>query len=117
MGMEIPGIIQTIGNPEGIKNQQSRKTRVVRKTAATVTQKQNQPEQINLDEAIEALENTCSFFNKRLKLIVNRRIDRIIVKVIDRKTDKVIKEIPSEEIQNMVARIRETIGLLIDKQI
>ena len=67
--------------------------------------------------SIEALEKTCSFFNKRLKLTVNRRIDRVIVKVIDRKTDKVIKEIPSEEIQNMVARIRETIGLLIDEQI
>ena len=117
MGMEIPGIIQTIGTPEGIKNQQRRRTRVVRKTAAAVTQKQNQPAEINLDEAIEALENTCSFFNKRLKLTVNRRIDRVIVKVIDRKTDKVIKEIPSKEIQNMVARIRETIGLLIDEQI
>lgn len=117
MGMEIPGIIQTIGTPEGSNNQQRRKRRVVKKTTATVTQKQNQPAKINLEEAIEALENTCSFFNKRLKLTVNRRIDRVIVKVIDRKTDKVIKEIPSEEIQNMVARIRETIGLLIDEQI
>ncbi len=117
MGMEFPGIIQTIGTPEGIKSEQRRKTGVVRKTAVTVTKKQNQPAEINLDEAIEALENTCSFFNKRLKLAVNRRIDRVIVKVIDRKTDKVIKEIPSEEIQNMVARIRETIGLLIDEQI
>ncbi len=117
MGMEIPGLIQTIGTPEGIKNQQRRKTRVVRKAAAPTTQKQNQPVEINLEKAIEALESTCSFFNKRLKLTVNRRIDRVIVKVIDRKTDKVIKEIPSKEIQNMVARIRETIGLLIDEQI
>ena len=117
MGMEIPAILQTIGTTEGIRNQQRRKTGVARKTTATVTQKQNQPAEINLDEAIEALEKTCSFFNKRLKLTVNRRIDRVIVKVIDRKTDKVIKEIPSKEIQNMVARIRETIGLLIDEQI
>lgn len=117
MGMEIPGIIQTIGTQKGSNIKQRRKTSVVKKTAATVTQKQNQAAEINLDEAIKALENTCSFFNKRLKLIVNRRIDRIIVKVIDRNTDKVIKEIPSKEIQNMVARIRETIGLLIDKQI
>ena len=117
MGMEIPVILQTIGTPKGIINEQRRKTGVVRKVAATVTQKQNQPAEINLDEAIEALENTCSFFNKRLKLTVNRRINRVIVKVIDRKTDNVIKEIPSEEIQNMVARIRETIGLLIDEQI
>lgn len=117
MGMEIPGIIQTIATPEGSNKQQRRRTRVVKKTAATATQKQKQPAKINLDEAIEALVNTCSFFNKRLKLTINHRIDRVIVKVIDRKTDKVIKEIPSEEIQNMVARIRETIGLLIDEQI
>ena len=117
MGMEIPGIIQTIGTPEGNKKQPRRKTGVAKKITAIVTQKQKQATEINLDEAIKALENTCSFFNKRLKLMVNRRIDRVIVKVIDRKTDKVIKEIPSEEIQNMVARIRETIGLLIDEKI
>lgn len=117
MGMEITGIIQTIETPEGNKNRQDRKTRLVKKTSTRTTQNQNQPVKLDLDKSIEALENTCSFFNKRLKLQINRRIDRVIIKVIDRKTDKVIKEIPSEEIQNMVARIRETIGLLIDEQI
>ena len=57
MGMEIPGIIQTIAIPEGSNKQQRRRTRVVKKTTATATQKQNQPAEINLEEAIEDLEN------------------------------------------------------------
>ena len=40
-----------------------------------------------------------------------------IIKVVDADTDKVIKEIPAEEIQHLIARIKETIGLLVDEKI
>jgi flagellar protein FlaG len=41
----------------------------------------------------------------------------VVVKVIDRETDKVIKELPSIEIQRLMARLKETIGLLVDEKI
>jgi len=41
----------------------------------------------------------------------------VVVKVVDGSTDKVIKEIPPEDIQKLVARIRETIGILFDQEI
>jgi len=56
-------------------------------------------------------------FNRRLKFSVNEEIDRVVVKVVDGSTDKVIKEIPPEDIQKLVARIRETIGILFDQEI
>ena len=45
------------------------------------------------------------------------RMQGIVIKVIDANTDKVIREIPSEEIQRLQARIRETVGLLFDETI
>jgi flagellar protein FlaG len=39
-----------------------------------------------------------------------------MVKVVDVQNDEVIKEIPPEEVLDTVARIREMIGLLVDKR-
>jgi len=65
----------------------------------------------------QLLEQTFRLFNKRLRFSVNQEINRVVVKVVDAKTDKLIKEIPPAEIQRLIARIKETIGLLFDEQI
>ena len=56
-------------------------------------------------------------FNKKLKFAVNRELNQVIVKIIDGSTDEVVKEIPSEEIQRLQAKVNEAIGLLIDEKI
>jgi flagellar protein FlaG len=71
----------------------------------------------DLDHAARVLEQTFRLFNKRLQISVNHEIERVVVKVIDGNTDKVIKEIPPEELQRLIARIKETIGLLFDEKI
>jgi flagellar protein FlaG len=66
---------------------------------------------------VNALENGIKQFNRRLKFDVNKEINRIVVKIIDKDTDKVIREIPSSEIQNLLEKVREAIGLLFDIEI
>ena len=75
------------------------------------------PKKQDIDESLDILREAFRLFNRRLKFSVNKEIDRVVVKVIDGTTDKVIKEIPPEEIQKLVARIKETIGILFDEQI
>jgi flagellar protein FlaG len=71
----------------------------------------------SLERSAQILEQTFRLFNKRLQFSVNEEIDRVVVKVVDAATDKVIKEIPPEEMQRLIARIKETIGLLFDEKI
>jgi flagellar protein FlaG len=75
------------------------------------------PKKQEIGKSLDILRETFRLFNRRLKFSVNEEIDRVVVKVIDGTTDKVIKEIPPEEIQKLVARIKETIGILFDEQI
>jgi flagellar protein FlaG len=70
-----------------------------------------------LNDLINTLENGIKQFNRRLKFDINKEINRIIVKVIDKDTDKVIREIPPSEIQNLLVKVREAIGLLFDIEI
>ena len=71
----------------------------------------------DIGKSLDILREAFRMFNRRLKFSVNEEIDRVVVKVVDGTTDKVIKEIPPEEIQKLVARIRETIGILFDEEI
>jgi flagellar protein FlaG len=43
-------------------------------------------------------------------------INRISIKVIDKDTDKVIREIPSEETLEMLQKLWEVVGLLVDEK-
>ncbi len=112
MGMEIPGVTNTgippeYNIPQNGYSQGAKNVQPLKSTASTE----------EIKKSLEILRRTYSIFNRRLKFSINREINRVIVKVIDGTTDKVIKEIPAEEIQRLVARIKETIGLLFDEKI
>ncbi len=52
---------------------------------------------------------------RELQFNVNKELGSIVVKVVDPSTEQVVKEIPSEEIQNLKIRIRKAIGVLFDQ--
>ena len=52
--------------------------------------------------------------NKRLSFRVHDGSERMMVYVIDNKTNEVVREVPPEKFLDVIARIREFVGLLID---
>jgi uncharacterized FlaG/YvyC family protein len=73
-----------------------------------------------LDEKTNQLNRAMEIFNKRLRFEVHEETERIMVKILEKKagnTDEVIKEIPPERVLDMLARLEEMIGLLIDERI
>lgn len=52
---------------------------------------------------------------RELQFNVNKELGSVVVKVVDPSTEQVVKEIPSEEIQNLKIRIRKAIGVLFDQ--
>jgi flagellar protein FlaG len=118
MGMKIPGITGSAIPPELVAARREPQ-------AGTEARPENRgaaaPDPVYSAEEVrrsaELLEQTFRLFNRKLRFSVNEEINRVIVKVIDAQTDKLIKEIPPVEIQRLIARIKETIGLLFDEQI
>ena len=53
----------------------------------------------------------------KLQFNVNDELNRVIVKVVDSSTNEVIREIPSEDLQRIQARMKHTIGLLFDETV
>jgi len=112
MSMEIPGILKTNPIPDVLVKEP-------RAAPERQPRQQQDPEmsRAEIEAQAKALERTFLAFNRRIKLSVNDEINQVIIKVVDGETDKVIKEIPPEEIQHLIARIKETIGLLVDEKI
>jgi flagellar protein FlaG len=116
MGMEIPGILKS--NPAQevlLKEARLPVERQPRQVDLPPEQKKLTRQEI--ENQAKTLEKTFLVFNRRIQLSVNDQINQVIIKVVDAETDKVIKEIPAEEIQHLIARIKETIGLLVDEKI
>jgi len=64
---------------------------------------------------VEALNDAVEYINRGLRFTIHEDTQRMMVRVVNIETNEVIKEIPPEEVLDTVARIREMIGLLIDK--
>ena len=67
-------------------------------------------------EAIEDANKALEMVNKRFEFSVHEKTKEIMVKIVDSETDEVIREIPPEKILDLVAKICEMAGILVDER-
>lgn len=66
-----------------------------------------------IKQANKALEGT----NRRFEYSVHEQTNTIMVKVIDTETNEVIREIPPEKILNLIAKLWELAGIIVDEKV
>ncbi len=81
----------------------------IQKTANQDLEKRVQDEVDDFNEAVE------SFMVRDLKFQIHRGSDRLFVQVIDVVHDEVISEMPPEEFLDMVAKIQDMVGIILDE--
>jgi flagellar protein FlaG len=97
--------------PETIKNQPNADAQV----KANIDKKN----QANEREVIVAIENANKHFklyDRRLEFSIHEKTKEIMVKVINTEDDTIIREIPSEKILDMVAKLWEMAGIFVDEK-
>jgi flagellar protein FlaG len=67
-------------------------------------------------EALEQLNQTTEAIHVSLRFRLHEDSARFMVQVVDVNENQVIKEIPPEAVLNLVARIQDMIGLLINEK-
>ncbi len=70
-----------------------------------------------LGRHVEKLNRTLRIFDKHLAFDIHEETERVMVEVIDLETEEVLREIPPEEILNIVARIDQMVGVIVDERI
>lgn len=84
--------------------------RDTRKSSASIGEQQ-------LIVAIEHANKALKGADKRFEFSIHEGTKEIMVKVINDETDEIIREIPPEKILDMVAKIWELAGLMVDRKI
>lgn len=69
-----------------------------------------------VNQAIEILKDTALAFDRKLDFVVHEETNRMMVRVIDSESGEIIREIPPEQLLNIVAKMHELLGLLFDKK-
>jgi len=58
-----------------------------------------------------------SITGRKLQFNINKELNSVVVTIVDSNTNKVLKQIPSEDIQNLKLRIRKVIGNIFDEMV
>lgn len=70
-----------------------------------------------VQEEMERLKKVVHIFDRRYNFLLHESTNRIFVQIIDVTTDTIIREIPPEELLNLMAKIHTMVGLLFDERI
>lgn len=67
-------------------------------------------------EAIEKANKHFRSYDRRLEFSIHEQTKQIMVKVISTEDESIIREIPSEKILDMVAKLWEMAGIFVDEK-
>ncbi|WP_366923009.1 flagellar protein FlaG [Metallumcola ferriviriculae] len=67
--------------------------------------------------AIETANKSLKSYKTRFEFSIHEATKEIMVKVVNTETDEVIREIPPEKILDMVAKMWELAGIMVDEKV
>jgi len=79
-------------------------------------QKENPASEKQIKEAISKANNKMKVSRTRCEFSYHEETNRVSIKVLDKDTQEVIREIPTEEALEMIEKMWEIAGLLIDEK-
>lgn len=96
--------ILTVGAAEGKDNS----------GAENGTREQGQPSNEQLKQAVEKINKSMS--HSEVLYGIHEETNRVTIKVVDKDTKEVIRELPPEKTLDMIAKVWELAGLLVDEK-
>jgi flagellar protein FlaG len=87
-------------------------------TSASEVLKNIEQNKADVEASVKELQKLSDMVTgHKLHFNVNDELNKVIVTVVDANTNEVIRQIPSEDIQKIQARMRQAIGVLFDEMI
>lgn len=112
---------ETYADADGSVSEISRDTRIVN-NADDAENNNGQKDKGNRQPSEETVKQAISDINKRLNNTecvfgVHEATNRVTIRIVDKDTKEVIKEVPPEKTLDMIAKVWELAGLLVDERL
>jgi flagellar protein FlaG len=69
-----------------------------------------------LQKLIEEVKRKFDMFSKYLKIDIDRELEIPVVKIMERDTNRVIRQIPPDYLLELMKRIDQLLGLLVERE-
>ena len=76
--------------------------------------KQQEPSKAQIQKAVEEINKKAN--NSEAVFGVHEKTNRITIKIVDKETKEIIKEFPPEKTLDMIAKVWEVAGLMVDEK-
>lgn len=83
--------------------------------AQAAAQKQNE-KNMQLKKAVDDINKSALADQSEAVFGIHEKTNRVTIKIIDKKTKEVIKEFPPEKTLDMIAKVWEMAGLMVDEK-
>lgn len=70
----------------------------------------------DVEKQLDVLNKMLEVNSTHIKFILHEELNEYYVQVVNDQTNEVIREIPSQKVMDMVAKMHEMIGLLVDEK-
>lgn len=112
---------ETYADADGSVSEISKDTRIVN-NADDTENNNGQKNNGNRQSSEETMKQAISDINKRLNNTecvfgVHEATNRVTIRIVDKDTKEVIKEVPPEKTLDMIAKVWELAGLLVDERL
>lgn len=71
----------------------------------------------DVEEMTDGLNEFMASMNTDIKFLLHQKMGELMVQVVDTKTHKVLRQSPPKELLDSIARIKEFVGMLLDKKV
>ena len=79
-------------------------------------QAERPPSREDVRRMSQFLSKIVESLNWNIKVRIDETHDRIVTQIVDPEKDEVIKQIPPQELLDIMARVKELVGLLLDRE-
>lgn len=86
------------------------------KSAQNPNVEQENPSKEEVTKAVDKLNKFLEGESVHAEYAVHEKLGDVMIKIVDNKTKEVILEVPPKKILDMVAKMLETVGILLDKK-
>ncbi|MCW2278778.1 flagellar protein FlaG [Heliophilum fasciatum] len=102
--------------PSEVKATKAPDAAVAENTRNQATEAEKTLSKDQLSKLMDDANQFLSAINTDLRFAWHDKTERLMVQVVDQRDNRVLKEIPSREFLDTMARIREFVGALLDKK-
>mgnify|MGYP000978763859 CR=1 FL=1 len=75
-----------------------------------------EPDKSKLENITKEMNNFMDMLDTNIRFTIHQPTNTLVVQIMDAKDQRVIKEFPPQEFLDTIARIRDYVGMLLDKK-